>query len=99
MKAVLTDEPFSHPDWIFERKLDGVRCLAFRSGPAVRLVSRTGRDMNGSYPELVEALADERSDDFVADGEIVAFDGAVTSFARLQRRMQLSDPGAARRTG
>jgi ATP-dependent DNA ligase len=99
MKAVLTDEPFSHPDWIFERKLDGVRCLAFRSGPAVGLVSRTGRNMNGSYPELVEALEDEHSDDFVADGEIVAFDGAVTSFARLQRRMQLSDPAAVRRTG
>jgi bifunctional non-homologous end joining protein LigD len=99
MKAVLTDEPFSHPDWIFERKLDGVRCLAFRSGTAVRLVSRTGRDMNGSYPELVEALEREDSDDFVVDGEVVAFDRGVTSFARLQRRMQLSDPRAARRTG
>jgi bifunctional non-homologous end joining protein LigD len=99
MKAVLTDEPFSDPNWLFERKLDGVRCLAFRDGGAVRLVSRTGRDMNGAYPEIVEALESQDSDDVVADGEIVAFDGAVTSFARLQRRMQLSDPQAARRTG
>jgi bifunctional non-homologous end joining protein LigD len=99
MKALLSDEPFSDPNWIFERKLDGVRCLAFREGRAVRLVSRTGRDMSGSYPELVEALERERCDDFVVDGEIVAFDGAVTSFSRLQRRMQLSDPAAARRTG
>jgi bifunctional non-homologous end joining protein LigD len=98
MKAVLTDEPFSDPAWIFERKLDGVRCLAFRGGRSVRLVSRTGRDMNRSYPELVEALERERRDDFVVDGEIVAFDGRVTSFSRLQRRMQLSDPDAARRT-
>jgi bifunctional non-homologous end joining protein LigD len=99
MKAILSDEPFSDPGWLFERKLDGVRCLAYRRDQAVRLVSRTGRDMNGSYPELVEALEREPSKDFIADGEIVAFRGAVTSFARLQRRMQLSDPEAARRTG
>jgi DNA ligase D-like protein (predicted ligase) len=55
--------------------------------------------MNGSYPELVEALERERARDFIADGEVVAFDGPLTSFARLQRRMQLSDPRAARRTG
>jgi bifunctional non-homologous end joining protein LigD len=99
MKAVLSDEPFSDPNWIFERKLDGVRCLAFRNGQALRLLSRTGREMNGSYPELVEALERERRNDFVVDGEIVAFHGGVTSFSRLQRRMQLSDPRAARRTG
>jgi bifunctional non-homologous end joining protein LigD len=98
MKAVLSDEPFSDPAWIFERKLDGVRCLASKKDDEVRAVSRTGRLMNGSYPELVEALGRERADDFVADGEIVAFRGAVTSFSRLQGRMQLSDPGAARRT-
>jgi bifunctional non-homologous end joining protein LigD len=99
MKAVLSNEPFSDPNWIFERKLDGVRCLAVREDGAVQLVSRTGRNMNGSYPELVEALERERAGDFVADGEVVAFDGPVTSFARLQGRMQLSDPQAARRTG
>ena len=32
MKAVLTDERFSDPDWIFERKLDGIRCIAIRDG-------------------------------------------------------------------
>jgi bifunctional non-homologous end joining protein LigD len=99
MKATLAKEPFSDPGWIFERKLDGVRCLGFRDGPRARLVSRTGRDMSRSYPELVTALEREPCDDFVADGEIVAFHGAVTSFARLQRRMQLSDPEAAIRTG
>jgi bifunctional non-homologous end joining protein LigD len=98
MKAVLSDKPFSDPGWIFEPKLDGVRCLAFREDGAARLVSRTGRDMSASYPELVEALESQRCESFVVDGEIVAFDGAVTSFSRLQRRMQLSDPAAARRT-
>jgi bifunctional non-homologous end joining protein LigD len=87
MKAVLWDEPFSDPDWIFERKLDGVRCLAHRDGHGVRLVSRTDRSMNGDYPELVEALEAEPCEDFVIDGEVVAFGaGGVTSFSRLQRR-------------
>jgi DNA ligase D-like protein (predicted ligase) len=99
MKAVLTDERFSDHDWIFERKLDGVRCLAFRSSRAAQLVSRTGRSLNRSYPELVEALERDRCRDFVADGEIVAFSGGVTSFSRLQGRMQIADPAKARATG
>jgi bifunctional non-homologous end joining protein LigD len=87
MKAVLWDEPFSDPDWIFERKLDGVRCLAHRDRDGLRLVSRTDRSMNGDYPELVEALQAEPCDDFVIDGEVVAFDSrGITSFSRLQRR-------------
>jgi bifunctional non-homologous end joining protein LigD len=86
MKAVLSDKPFSDPDWIFERKLDGIRCLATRDASGVRLVSRTGRGMNNEYPTIVEALEREPSDDFVADGEIVAFENGITSFSRLQRR-------------
>ena len=54
MKAVLTDKPFSDPNWIFERKLDGIRCLATRDASGVQLVSRTGRGMNHEYPTIVE---------------------------------------------
>jgi DNA ligase D-like protein (predicted ligase) len=87
MKAVLWDEAFSDPGWIYERKLDGVRCLAHRDNRGVRLVSRTDRSMNDDYPELVAALEAEPRGDFVVDGEVVAFGGAgVTSFSRLQRR-------------
>jgi bifunctional non-homologous end joining protein LigD len=88
MKAVLWDEPFSDPGWIFERKLDGVRCLAHRDrGGPVQLFSRTDRSMNADYPEIVQALESDPCQDFVLDGEVVAFDGrGVTSFSRLQRR-------------
>jgi bifunctional non-homologous end joining protein LigD len=86
MQAVLTDERFSDPDWIFERKLDGIRCLAHKAGTRVRLRSRNDLSLNGRFPEIVAALEDEPSDDVVLDGEIVAFDGAQTSFARLQQR-------------
>jgi bifunctional non-homologous end joining protein LigD len=98
MKARLTDRPFSDPAWVFERKLDGIRAIVHRHGDGVELVSRTGQRLR-SYPELEEALAAEPAEDFVADGEIVAFDGPRTSFARLQGRMQIQDPEAARRTG
>jgi bifunctional non-homologous end joining protein LigD len=85
MKAVLTDEPFSDPAWIYERKLDGIRCLAYRHGDEVRLESRIGRSRNESFPDLVEALRAERTSDFVVDGEVVAFEGSRTSFQRLQQ--------------
>jgi bifunctional non-homologous end joining protein LigD len=99
MKATLHDQPFSDPDWIYERKLDGVRCLAFRTPKGVRLLSRTDKPLNNSYPELVEALEREPNPEFIVDGEIVAFSGHITSFSRLQRRMQISDPERAMRTG
>jgi bifunctional non-homologous end joining protein LigD len=92
MKAVLSDEPFSDPDWIFERKLDGIRCIAIRDGDGVRLMSRTARLMNGQFPELVEALERQPSRDFVLDGEVVAFVDGVTSFARLQQRARKRVP-------
>lgn len=87
MKAVLSDEPFSDPAWIFERKLDGVRCIAHRDGSGVRLLSRTDRDMSVQYSEVSEALRADPCPDFVVDGEVVALDRrGITSFSRLQRR-------------
>jgi bifunctional non-homologous end joining protein LigD len=99
MLATLTDRRFSNPDWIFERKLDGVRALAFRRGRGVRLLSRNRKDLDGAYPEIIGALAEQPPDDAVVDGEVVAFEGRQTSFARLQGRMQLRDPDRARRSG
>jgi bifunctional non-homologous end joining protein LigD len=86
MKAVLTDDRFSDPDWIFERKLDGIRCIAIRSGADVRLLSRNDLPLNGRYPEIADALLAERCQAFAVDGEVVAFDRAQTSFARLAQR-------------
>jgi bifunctional non-homologous end joining protein LigD len=98
MLATLTDRRFSDPDWIFERKLDGERALAFRSGKRVRLLSRNNKDKYSAYPEIVESIAGQTADDAVMDGEVVAFDGRQTSFSKLQGRMHLRDPSKARRT-
>jgi bifunctional non-homologous end joining protein LigD len=88
MKAVLTDERFSDPQWIFERKLDGIRCIAIRSGDALELLSRNDLRQNERYPELVDALGAEACREFAIDGEVVAFEGSQTSFARLAQRHQ-----------
>jgi bifunctional non-homologous end joining protein LigD len=91
MLATLTERRFSDPDWIFERKLDGERCLAFRSPRELRLLSRNRLRIDGSYPEVAGALAGQDAT-FVIDGEIVAFQDGQTSFARLQQRMKIRAP-------
>jgi bifunctional non-homologous end joining protein LigD len=92
MRAVLTKERFSDPAWIYERKLDGIRCVATRDGDDVRLRSRNDLSLDARYPEIGEALAREDRASFVVDGEVVAFDGAQTSFARLAARGHRSVP-------
>jgi bifunctional non-homologous end joining protein LigD len=99
MLATLTAERFSDEAWIYERKLDGERCLAFKSGKDVALKSRNGNPADSSYPEVADAVAGQGSDRFIIDGEIVAFDGAVTSFEKLQPRMHVRDPDEARASG
>jgi bifunctional non-homologous end joining protein LigD len=92
MKAVLTDERFSDPDWIYERKLDGIRCLATKAGGRVELRSRNDLSLNGRFPEIATALEADPVGDVVLDGEVVAFEGEQTSFARLQQRGQRPAP-------
>ena len=97
MKAVLVDESPTGGDWVYERKLDGVRCGVIRADGTVELVSRTGERLGPSYPELVDALTE--GPDLIADGEIVAFRRGETSFERLQQRMGVHDPDRARASG
>ncbi len=99
MLATLTDDRFSSPDWLYERKLDGERCLVFRDADGVRLLSRNKKALNATYPELVKPLENACDRPFIADGEIVAFEGNVTSFSRLQQRIGITDPEKARATG
>ena len=96
MLATLTDDRFSDPDWIFERKLDGERLLAFRNGTEVRLLTRNRKSALETYPEIGDALKEQPVSDFVLDGEVVAFTDGVSSFSRLQQRMKITDPDEAR---
>jgi bifunctional non-homologous end joining protein LigD len=89
MKATLTDDRFSDGNWIFERKLDGIRSLGIRGDGEVQLYSRNDLSQNTRYPELVDALQAEDQQQFVVDGEIVAFTGSRTDFGKLTQRHRL----------
>ncbi|MBO0804779.1 MAG: hypothetical protein J2P25_17105 [Nocardiopsaceae bacterium] len=80
--ATLTHQRFSDPGWIYERKLDGERCLAFAGRRGVQLMSRNQQDLTSTFPEIAEALESCRHGDLIADGEIVAFSGGQTRFTQ-----------------
>ena len=69
MAATLTQERFSGPEWIFERKFDGIRLIAFKEGTEVRLFSRNRLPQNHSYPSVVEAIRSLSAGDLILDGE------------------------------
>ncbi len=99
MLATLSHEAFSDDGWVFERKLDGERLVVVRDETGTRLITRNRTDVSTTYPELVEAMDEQAAPGLVADGEVVAFDGAQTSFSRLQGRLGITDPERARATG
>src|SRR5688572_1517042 len=69
MAATLTQERFVAPGWVFERKLDGIRLLAFKQGAKVRLLSRNRLSQNRSYPAIATAVAELPVEDVILDGE------------------------------
>ena len=95
MLATLAKEAFSDPAWVYEAKLDGQRSLLWRRRSSVRLITRNEKDRTSHYPDLVETILRDDAPPVIADGEIVAFQGDLTSFSRLQERMQNARPSAA----
>src|SRR2546421_11756671 len=69
MAATLTQERFTGPEWIFERKLDGIRMLAFKRGEDIRLLSRNQLPLTPSHPSVVKAIAKLPVGDVRLDGE------------------------------
>jgi DNA ligase D-like protein (predicted ligase) len=92
MLATLTDRRDFGDDWLLERKFDGERCVARKRGGDVRLESRTGKDLTGTYPEVRGAMVAQRPRELLLDGEVVAYEGVQTSFSRLQQRLGTSAP-------
>ena len=103
MAATLTQERFCAPEWVFERKLDGIRLLAFKNGTAIRLLSRNR--LPQKLPAIAEAMAGLPVREVILDGEvtwgaraviyhvfdIMWLDGRdVTSLALDERRALLS---------
>jgi bifunctional non-homologous end joining protein LigD len=101
MLATLVEPAALPRGWVYEPKLDGVRCLAVREKEDVRLYSRNRKPLEAAYPEIADAVRTAVRVPAVLDGEVVAIDPAtgISSFSLLQRRMQLRDATRARRTG
>jgi ATP-dependent DNA ligase len=91
MEAKSVDEIPEGPEWQYEPKWDGFRCLAFRDGSNVELQSKAGQPLTRYFPELVSALLALKAKHFVLDGEIVVFSKTKLSFDNLLQRIHPAD--------
>ncbi|CAN5161792.1 ATP-dependent DNA ligase [soil metagenome] len=87
MEAQSVREIPAGPEWGYEPKWDGFRCLAFRDGDEIDLRSKSGKPLARYFPDVVASLADLGASRFVLDGELVVpVDGALR-FDELQLRL------------
>jgi ATP-dependent DNA ligase len=93
MEALSVDEVPVGPEWQYEPKWDGFRCLVFCDGKTVTLQSKSGKPLTRYFPDVVEAALALKADKFVLDGEIVVPEGKVFSFDALLQRIH---PAASR---
>jgi ATP-dependent DNA ligase len=87
MDALSVDHIPNGPQWQYEPKWDGFRCLAFRDGRTVELQSKSGRPITRYFPELVETALALKARKFVLDGEIVVPAENGFSFDALLQRI------------
>jgi ATP-dependent DNA ligase len=87
MEALSVDEVPLGPQWQYEPKWDGFRCLVFRDGESISLQSKSGKPLTRYFPEMVEALRALPQSSFVLDGELVVPEGKLFSFDALLQRI------------
>ena len=75
MAATLTQERFTGPEWVFERKFDGIRLLAYKKGSDVQLFSRNHLPQN--LPAIQRAIERLPNQELILDGEITWRGGKV----------------------
>ena len=93
MLAETAEAAFTHPDWLFEPKLDGYRVLAFIHDGEVKLRSRRGLDLTPVFPQIAAELGGQSTSGMILDGEVLALDASGRpSFNALQNRAQLKTP-------
>ncbi|MDB5598108.1 MAG: ATP-dependent ligase [Xanthobacteraceae bacterium] len=87
MEAKSVAEVPEGPEWQYEPKWDGFRCIVFRDGDSIELQSKSGQPLTRYFPELVAAVATLKAKAFVLDGEIVVPHGKAFSFDALLQRI------------
>ena len=93
MEALQVGELPVGKEWQYEPKWDGFRCIAFRDGARVDLMSKAGKPLGRYFPDVVAALEALAAQRFVLDGEIVIPVGRMLSFDELLLRIH---PAASR---
>jgi bifunctional non-homologous end joining protein LigD/DNA ligase-1 len=83
-------EPFDSPDYLFELKMDGIRCLAYLGNGVADLRNKENIALLHLYPELA-ALCNQINGNVILDGELVIMAGGKPDFEKLQRRSLMSD--------
>ncbi|MCW3796200.1 ATP-dependent DNA ligase [Sphingomonas sp. BN140010] len=87
MEALLAAELPAGPEWQYEPKWDGFRCLALRDGDKVELWSKSGKPLGRYFPEIVAMVGRLKSDRFLLDGELIIVTAGGLSFDALQMRL------------
>ena len=87
MEALLVAELPTGPEWLYEPKWDGFRCVVFRDGDTIDLMSKAGKPLARYFPDLVETIRAINAPQFVIDGEIVIPHEASLSFDELLLRI------------
>jgi len=93
MEALLVADLPRGPEWQYEPKWDGFRCLAFRDGATIELRSKSGQPFNRYFPEIVAALHQVKTKRFALDGELIVPVADSLSFDQLLQRIH---PAASR---
>ncbi|MEA3065546.1 MAG: hypothetical protein QOJ27_1998, partial [Sphingomonadales bacterium] len=99
MEAKLVDALPEGEGWQYEPKWDGFRCLVFRDGPDVALMSKSGKPLGRYFPEVVDTVLAMEADRIVLDGELVIPVGGVLSFDALQLRLHPAESRVNRLAG
>src|ERR1051326_106014 len=93
MEALAATEVPEGPEWQYEPKWDGFRCIAFRRDTEVELQSKSGQPLARYFPDMTAALEDLKARRFTLDGELVIPVEGNLSFNDLQLRLH---PAASR---
>ena len=84
-------EPFDSPDYVYELKLDGIRCLAYVDANGTDLRNKRNMALGQVYPELL-GIYQSVSSPGILDGELVVMADGKPDFEKLQRRALMTDP-------
>jgi ATP-dependent DNA ligase len=87
MEAITASEIPEGPEWQYEPKWDGFRCLSFRDGDEIAMMSKSGQPLDRYFPEIVAALRSLKAHKFVLDGELLILRGHRADFDALLQRI------------